>query len=80
MFYTDFIYFLFQQAESTDFTRMMRFLDMVAENNKEGFAKLMDLFAAKQLPWLRDEMYADYLAEKGDLKVEVSSGGSRISR
>ena len=44
---------------------------MVAENNKAGFDRLMDLFVAKQLPWLRDEMYADYLAEKGDLKVEV---------
>ena len=53
---------------------MVRFLDMVAEHNKEGFDKLMDLFAARELPWLRDEMYADYLAEKGDLKVEVGTG------
>ena len=44
---------------------------MVAENNAKGFDRLMQLFVAKQLPWLRDEMYADYLAEKGDLKVEV---------
>ena len=51
---------------------MVKFLDTIAETRKEGFDRLMDLFVAKQLPWLRDEMYTDYLAEKGDLKVEVS--------
>ena len=53
---------------------MVKFLDLVAENNPDGFDRLMDLFAYKDLCWLRDEMNADLLAERGDLEVEVKMG------
>ena len=57
---------------------MVRFLDMVVESKTDGFDRLMQLFVAKQLPWLRDEMYADYLAEKGHLKVEVRNSSLHV--
>ena len=66
------------QTERTDLSRMVRWLEHVAEGNPEGFPRLLELCVATQRPWLRDEMHADYLAEKGDLKVEVSGRGGRV--
>lgn len=58
------------QTEQTDFGRTFKFLELLGRSQAECFDKLADVLGARKYSWLADELYADLLAEKGDLEVE----------
>ncbi|KAK2175945.1 hypothetical protein NP493_695g01044 [Ridgeia piscesae] len=58
------------EEEPTDFGKMFKFLQLVAQRKHDSFEPMRQILVELGHKWLADEMRADVMAERGDLEIE----------